>query len=53
MDQSVQVVVKMAQLLPFSLNATGVRGNTTSANITVGTLTRTFDVTTATDSTNV
>ena len=33
--------------ITFSLNATGSPGNTTSANITVGTLTRTFVVTTS------
>ena len=33
--------------ITFSLNATGNAGNTTSANITVGTLTRTFVVTTS------
>jgi len=37
--------------ITFSLNATGSGGNTTSANITVGTTTRTFVVTTATDNT--
>jgi hypothetical protein len=37
--------------ITFSLNASGSGGNTTSANITVGTTTRTFVVTTATDNT--
>ena len=37
--------------ITFSLNATGSGGNTTSANITVGTTTRTLVVTTATDNT--
>lgn len=37
--------------ITFSLNATGSGGNTTSANITVGTTTKTFVVTTATDNT--
>ena len=37
--------------ITFSLNATGSGGNTTQCNITVGTITRTFTVTTATDNT--
>ena len=38
-------------MITFSLNATGSGGNTTQCNITVGTITRTFTVTTASDNT--
>ena len=38
-------------VLTFSLNATGGGGNNTQCNITVGTVTRTFTVTTAIDNT--
>ena len=38
-------------VITFSLNATGSGGNTTQCNITVGTVTRTFTVTTASDNT--